>query len=195
MRVSTFPEITMRFFVVFLLFVNASAVAQVRTQPATESNFIGYWRILLVPNEIHKSEMQNEKTGYADPCQFFIHKPDGTWFNISINNGAGVEETKRRCPGMKRADIDLSLYAVRNVSPYKWTKMPNQDGLFYVKNASNPESRALLWKADYILVDIPESMNRGYDLKKGDLLMQLTRRVNATSVAPAWPMILRPVPD
>jgi hypothetical protein len=190
----------MRLIAVLLLLLSTSAVAQAqRIRPATEADFIGYWRIQLVPNELHRSELQNEKTGYADPCQFFVHKPDGSWFNISHTNGAGVEETKRRCPATKRADIDLSLYvslhSFGKASPYKWSKMPNQDGLFYVRDMSGAESRVVLWKADYILVDIPESASRGYDFKKGDLLMQLTRRVNATSVTPIWPMVLRPVLD
>lgn len=164
-------------------------------RPARDVDFIGYWRIQLVPNEMHRSEFKNEQMGYSDPCQFFIHRQDGSWFNVSSNTGAGVEETKRKCLAMKKADVDQLLYSVGNQPPYRWRKMQNQDGLFYVGDPSKAESETLLWKADAVLVDIPESAARGYDFKKGDLLMQLTKRINATSVAPVWPMVLRPLAD
>jgi hypothetical protein len=187
-------KIGLIFIAIFLLGDLSHAQAQ-KFRPATEADFVGYWRITLVPNEMHKSEFKNEQTGYSDPCQFFIHKKDGNWFNMSSNNGAGVEETKRLCPNKKRSDLDLSISAIRNETPYRWKKYTNQDGLFLVSDPSRPGSLPVLWKADLVLVDIPESAARGYDFKKGDLLMQLTRRINATTVAPVWPMVLRPVLD
>lgn len=89
MRVFTF---------IVCLFVCVGAAAQgQKTRPATETDFTGYWRVVLIPNEVHGSAYKNEQMGYADPCQFLVHKPDGTWFNISVTNMAGAEESRRQC--------------------------------------------------------------------------------------------------
>jgi hypothetical protein len=160
--------------------------------PATSENFIGYWRINLIPNEKHKSQYKNENMGYSSPCQFFIHKPNGDWYNLTISNGAGDAESLRRCPN-KKADIDLGMLALSmSKTSITWEKAKLQDGLFYVTDHS-PNGKTLLWKADYVTVDVASEKTIGADLKKGDMFMQITKNQGGNNFAPVWPMVLRPV--
>lgn len=184
-------------FALLVIFSAAASAQMPKTRPATESDFAGYWRIVLIPNDVHKSRFKNEQMGYSDPCQFFVHKPDGTWFNISVTNMGGAEESKRKCP-TKRAAVDVSMVA-QSQSPFKWNKLPNQNGLFFIRDttpqAGPKKPVALLWKADYVLEDIPASPAFGVDVKKGDMIMQITQRMEGNNIAPVWPMILQPVED
>jgi hypothetical protein len=173
-----------------LALVSDVAAQGQKSRPASDADFTGYWRIVLIPNEVHGSPYKNEQMGYADPCQFLVHKADGTWFNITISVLAGEEESKRQCP-TKQAGVDSAMF-MQTQSPFRWHKaIPNQDGLFFIRDTSpqtDPKKPvALLWKADYLLDDVP---NMGW--KKGDLLMQITQR-RGNNIAPIWPMILRPV--
>lgn len=187
----------MKFLATLLLITAATASAQEqKTRPALEADFVGYWRIILIANEVHNSPLKNEKMGYSDPCQFFVHKPGGVWHNISITNVAGPDESKRQCP-TQRSLVDVSLSA-QPTSPFKWTKVPSQNGLFFIMDTSVTDPKAvssLLWKADYVLEDIPAIPSIGFALKKGDLIMQLTRRLEGNRIAPVWPMILRAVQE
>jgi len=190
-------------FIVTIVFsiVSTLAAAEGKTRPASEVDFIGYWRIIPIPNELSRSELKNENMGYSDPCQFLVHKLDGTWYNLTVSNAAGDEESKRKCL-TKKSEVDLGLFSV-GTSSHRWSKLPNRDGLFFVKDMSvtNPkEKSALLWKADLILEDIPSIAIFGTDLQKGDMLMQLTKRVNdnnigSMKIAPIWGMILRPLKE
>jgi hypothetical protein len=184
----------------FVVGLSLSVVAAAQTQktrPATEADFTGYWRIVLIPNEVHRSRFKNEEMGYADPCQFLVHKPDGTWFNISVTNMAGPEESRRQCP-TTRAGVDTAMFA-QTQSPFRWSKLPNQNGLFFIRDTrpqTDPQKPvALLWKADYVLEDVPGNAAFAFDLKKGDVLMQMTQRMGGNNIAPVWPMLLRPVGD
>lgn len=63
----------MKFGLYFLLAVFSSvAMGQAKTRPATEADFIGYWRIVLIANDKTGSRHKNEDMGYADPCQFLF---------------------------------------------------------------------------------------------------------------------------
>ncbi len=179
------------FFVLLLLLASGATAQGQKTRPANEIDFTGYWRIVLIPNEVHGSPYKNEKMGYSDPCKFLVHKPDGSWFNITISVLSGAEESRRQCP-TTQAGVDTAMIA-QTQSPFRWHKAnPNQNGLFFIGDTT-PQSGptkpvALLWKADYVLEDVQQ-----LGLKKGDLLMQITQRVGGNNIAPIWPMILRPV--
>jgi hypothetical protein len=184
----------MRIVAVFLLLLASSVPAQgQKTRPATEADFTGYWRVVLIPDDVHKSRFKNEDTGYANPCQFLIHKADGSWHNISIHNAAGAEESLRQCPTSRTA---VDVFLVAPTSRFRWNKLPNQHGLFWTIDTAStaPQSRsALLWKSDVVLTDIPGSPAFDFDLRRGDLIMQLTRLLGGTNIEPVWPMVLRPV--
>lgn len=189
----------MKFVAILFLFVATLAQAQSsgqKVRPAGEKDFVGYWRIHLIANELHKSQLRNESLRYNDPCQFFIHKPNGAWFNLSISNPAGAEEAKRQCPNSK-ARVDSSLFG-QSSSRYQWKKVPDQEGFFVIRDTQATDTTAIpavLWKADYVTEDIPAPATVGFDLKKGDLIMQLTRRVDEGKIAVVWPMVLRPLRD
>ena len=177
---------------VFLISVGKLAsAAEQPTHPANESEFVGYWRIILIDNDLHKSAIKNEQTGYSDPCQFFINLPDGSWLNISPTIVRGEKATKINCPSGKN-EIDKLIPVSLSVSQhFKWSKLNKQNGLFYI---SDPATKnGLLWKADYVAEDLPAVEKCGFDLKKGDMIMQLARRLGPAEIAPVWPMILRPV--
>lgn len=182
-------------FTFFTIFSISSLAKSPLTQPATETQFSGYWRIVLIPNDIHKKKFKNEELGYSDPCQFFVHKPDGTWFNISITNMAGADESVRKCPNNSAALEQVILS--RPQSEYRWSKFLNRDGLYLIKdttpNTDTKKPVALIWKSDYILTDIPASPSFNFELKKGDLFMQLMQPTEDHRLAVAWPMILRPI--
>ena len=180
---------------VVILSTAAFAQSQ-KSRPATESDFSGYWRIVLIPNEVHNSKIKNEQTGYSDPCQFFVHRPDGTWFNVSVANMAGAERSKSECP-TTRAAVDAK-FASFGKPEFRWRKAPNQDGFFFIGVLASQEPKkaaALLWKADYVLEDTSHSQASSVEFKKGDMIMQLTQRTADNRVAPVWPTILRPVGD
>lgn len=188
-------------FVATLLFIVSTfaSATEGKTRPASETDFVNYWRIILIPNELHKSEFKNENMGFSDPCQFLVLKSDGSWYNLTVSNMAGNEASRNKCP-TRKSEIDLSLFAV-GTSPHRWSKLPNRDGLFFVKDMSvtDPKEKlAFLWKVDLILEDISSISIFGTDLKKGDMLMQLTKPINNNNIgpmkiAPIWGMILRPL--
>ncbi|MFZ3019644.1 MAG: hypothetical protein WA056_14435 [Gallionella sp.] len=161
------------------------------THPANENEFVGYWRILLIDNNRHKSGIKNEETNYIDPCQFLIHQSDGSWMNISPMIVNGQKATKDNCP-TDRAEIDKHIAIAKSISqPFKWSKLKNKNGLFYV--ADSATNSGLLWKADYVAEDLPVVERIGFELKRGDMIMQLARFLGPTEIAPIWPMVLRPV--
>jgi len=187
------------FTLIFIISTSALA-ADAKTRPASETDFVNYWRIILIPNELHKSEFKNESMGFSDPCQFLVIKSDGSWHNLTINNMAGEEASRNKCP-TKKSEVNLGLFAV-GTSPHRWNKLPNRDGLFFVKDMSvtDPKEKlAFLWKADLILEDIPSISIFGTDLKKNYMLMQLTKPINHNvgqiNIAPIWGMILRPLKE
>lgn len=165
---------------------------EARIRPATEQEFTGYWRIRLVPNEVHRSEIKNERTGYADPCQFFLHRADGIWWNVSISRGGSPEEARRNCPTLKRADID-QMERLRGAPSYEWIKVKSANGLYIVREKKAERPGGLIWKADYIVEDVPDAIARGWEMRKGSMVMNLMRVVGQGQVTPAWPMILEPV--
>lgn len=174
-----------------VFFMDVAVAAGQSTHPATESEFVGYWRIILIDNDRHKSGIKNEQTNYTDPCQFLVHQSDGSWMNISPMIVGGQKATKENCP-TDRAEIDKHIAIAKSLSqPFKWSKLGNQNGLFYVTDPTT--NTGLLWKADYVVEDLPAVERIGFELKKGDVIMQLTRRLGPNEIAPVWPMVLRPV--
>lgn len=165
-----------------------------KIRPATNADFSGYWRIVLIPNHLHKN-VKNESMGFSDPCQFLVHKPDGIWDNITITNGAGVDETVRQCTTTTKSLIDIARLS-KPASPFRWNKNQFQDGFFYIKNSSITDPKAIagnLWKVDYVTEDFPAAGLFGFDLKKGEMIMQLTQVLEGNRVLPVWSMVLRPV--
>ena len=186
----------MRFLGTLLFFFSTLALAQAPMQkirPATDTDFPGYWRVVLTPDELHK-QVPNEAMGFSEPCQLVIHQSDGTWRKMSIASGAGDDETKRQCPP-SRSLIDQILLT-QAASPFRWSKQPNQDGYFFVRNISITDPTAVaahLWKADYVAEDFPSAGFLGFDLKKGEMLMQLTKPLGNNRFVPVWSMVLRPI--
>jgi len=182
---------------VLLIAVSSAAFGQDdKTHPATESEFVGYWKIKLIPNEKHRSQFKNEDVGYSEKCQFIIFKHGGEGHSITFRNAAGEEKTSETC-SIRKSDIDLGLlFPSQAAQRSEWQKVPKQEGLFFTKDSSKTDSKvpsALLWKADYVTEDISTVGAVGFDLQKGDMIMQVTRRLNDNSIAPVWPMVLRPV--
>lgn len=175
------------------LLISPMAWAQeAKTRPATDQDFAGYWRIRLIPNEVHRSEIKNERTGYADPCQFFLHHSDGTWWNISISRGSTPEEARKICPTLKKADID-QMQSLRGAPRYEWLQVKSAAGVYIVREKKAERPAGLIWKADYIVDDDASAISRGWEIRKGSMLMHLMRVVGPGQVTPAWPMILEPV--
>lgn len=111
---------------------------------------------------------------------------------------AGREESLRQYPTSKAA-IDVTLFPQSSVSPprFSWVKVRSQDGLFFVQDNSvtDPKAtKALLWKADYVLENTPAVATIGFDLIKGDMIMQRTASAGGNNLVVVWPMVLRPVP-
>jgi len=53
----------MRFFLLLFLIWSSVAVAQSKNvRPANDSDFTGYWRVVLIPNDVHRSRFKNEVT-------------------------------------------------------------------------------------------------------------------------------------
>ncbi len=149
------------------------AFGQAKTRPATEADFTGYWRIVLIPDEVHHSRLTNKQVGYADRCQYFVHRRDGAWLNVTLDG---------QCPAKRSA---LEGGTALMYSPFKWERVPGEEGLFFIRSPD----QAVLWKADYVL----EDMESDVLLLRGDLVMQLTERTGPGTVAPVWPMVLRPL--
>src|SRR4051812_26732821 len=91
-----------------LAFAATCVSAQGKMVPASEAQFTGYWRIILIPDEIHKSSIKNASTGYDHPCQFFVHEAGGAWRSVTIGDPAGAEETKAACP-VKKSQLAAAL--------------------------------------------------------------------------------------
>jgi len=145
-----------------------------KTRPATVADFTGYWRVVLIPDEVHKSRFTNKQVGYTDQCQYFVHRLDGAWLNVTLDG---------QCP-VKRSALEAGTALM--YSPFKWERVPGEDGLFFIRAPDN----AVVWKADYVLEDMPGE----FLLLRGDLVMQLTEKTGPGTVAPVWPMVLRPLP-
>lgn len=181
-----------------LAFSSLASAESSKTHPATESEFVGYWKIKLIPNEKHRSQFKNEDVGYSEKCQFLIFTPNGEGNSITFTNISGEEPSAENCTSNK-SDIDLGLISpTQVVKGTEWQKVPKQEGLFFTKDHSKTDTTAaiaLLWKVDYVLEDIETTSAFGFNLKKGDMIMQVTRRLSDNSVAPVWPMVLRPVQE
>lgn len=162
----------MRLLVLLAALLPLAAFAQ-KTRPATEADFTGYWRVVLIPDEVHKSRFTNKQVGYTDQCQYFVHRLDGAWLNVTLDG---------QCP-VKRSALEAGTALM--YSPFKWERVPGEDGLFFIRAPDN----AVVWKADYVLEDLPGEVL----LLRGDLVMQLTERTGPGMVAPVWPMVLRPL--
>ena len=168
----------MRLLALLALLVPALAAAQgLKTRPATEKDFTGYWRIVLIPDEVHHSRFKNVQMGYSAHCQYFVHRDDRVWFNVTLE---GDCVTKRSA---------LEAGTALMYSPFRWESVPDSAGLFFIRNADE----AVIWKADYVLEDTPPTPERDVLLLKGDLVMQLTEKTGPRTVAPVWPMVLRPL--
>lgn len=183
-------------YIFFLAISNLTFAQSNKTHPATESEFVGYWKIKLIPNEKHRSQFKNEDVGYSEKCQFLVFKPNGEGYSIIFTDPSGQEKSSETC-SFRRSDIDLELrLPTQAAKRSEWKKVPKPEGLFFTKElpeADPKASIALLWKVDYVLEDIDTTKAFGFDLKKGDMIMQVTRRLSDNSVAPVWPMVLRPV--
>jgi len=151
--------------------------AMPKTRPATVADFMGYWRVVLIPDEVHKSRFTNKQVGYTDQCQYFVHRLDGAWLNVTLDG---------QCP-VKRSALEAGTALM--YSPFKWERVPGEDGLFFIRAPDN----AVVWKADYVLEDTAPA-EAGVLLLRGDLVMQLTEKTGPGTVAPVWPMVLRPLP-
>lgn len=187
----------MRLVATLLLFVSTivSAQDQAPIRPATNADLPGYWRVVLLPDELHKL-VKNETMGFSGPCRFLILKADGTWHNVSIANGAGDEETLRQCP-TQRSAIDQLLTSLPP-SKIRWNKHQFQDGFLFSRDISITDPNAIaghLWKVDYVAEDFPSAKLFGFDLKKGEMIMQLTRSGGNNMVIPVWSMVLRPIQE
>lgn len=182
-----------------LLFVSLSAAQEQGGLQSTRLNvlrsaqpneFAGYWRIVLIPDEKLNLKIQNKNTGFADPCQFFIHKEDGSWMNISISYGASDEETRSRCPHTTKKDID-SMLAANSISPiHGWSQL--RLGFYRVKDGLTGYDNQV-WAVDYVTEDV--SIANYFDFKQGDLIMNLGIPAEKGKVMLAWRMVLRPVLD
>ena len=179
-------------FVSFLLFFSVQMALAQEEKPlrsATEAEFVGYWRIMLIPDEKSNLRVRNKDTGLADPCQVLIHRQDGFWFNITVSNGAGEEESRRRCPALTRKDVDLYLAAARAPKRFKWKKLT--PSVFEIQDEITKDKR--YWVADFTTRDA--SLPNFFDLKQGDLVMNMAIPAPDGRVVTAWRMVLRPIPS
>ncbi len=165
----------MKLLVLLAALVPLLAFGQAKTRPATEADFTGYWRVVLIPDEVHKSRFTNRQVGYTDRCQYLAHRRDGAWFNVTLEGA---------CPAKRSA---LEGGTALMYSPFRWERVPGKEGLFFIRNAGE----AVVWKADYVVEDSPPDSE--VMLLRGDLVMQLTERTGPNTVAPVWPMVLRPL--
>lgn len=177
--------------VLLFMLPRAGLAEEQKLRSATAAEFVGYWKIVLIPNEVHGSPVKNEQMGYSGPCQFLVLRADGNWFSVNITNMAGDEQSKRQCP-TKRAEVDTSLLGQQQ-SRYRWSIFPNLSGMFVQSDTApqSPQAKSmLLWKADLVLEDVPS-----LGMRKGDMLLQVARQTAGGQFAPVWPMILRPIPE
>lgn len=173
-----------------LFFLSNLAYAQEqKIIPSSKADFIGYWRIILIPDEFQKGTFKNSQMGYSAPCQFFVNYPDGSWLNTTVTNMAGAKESKDKCPKIK-SELDVSL-AFGDKSKFKWEQI--REGYFHIheastKTASNPIG--IVWKADKILA---KTFFFGLTLGKGDLIMQIIKPVSQNRGEAIYAMVLRPL--
>jgi hypothetical protein len=195
-------ENIVRFWLLLLLsLMSANALAQAGLRPADETDLIGVWRVMLIDNEVHRSRIRNEDIGYSGICQFFVHRSDGGWHNMALQNAAGKTETLARCPSRK-ADVEAALTGHQALAggPYRWSRMNNTLPLYLIQDLG-PDGKALAWKADIVQANLPAHPGIGFELLPGDLLMQHARLTATPDGAPAlelelvWPMVLRPLRD
>lgn len=184
------------FMLALTCFTNLSEAAGVKMHMASESDFVGFWRIMLIPNELSRSELKNEVSGYSDPCQFFIHLSSGKWVNLtvltSIKDSEGKEVKLKDCPATK-SELEPNLTAVNATSSeYVWHIQKGSDGFFWVKKA-NSQVGDFLWRAVIIDENISRPDIFGFDLVQGDMTMNLMRRRVDGKIEAFWGMVLRPL--
>lgn len=183
----------MRLIAFFLLLTATAAHAQTfKTHPAQAGELVGYWRIMLIPNDKTHSPIRNEETGYADPCQFLVLRDDGTASNITIASINADEESRRKCPDHKK-DIDAATWLSGGRNNLSWKMNEKIKGVFML--IEKAKSNGQMWKADFVEEDFDTSSRLSFPLKGGDLILQLLKKVNENTVGPIWPMVLRPVSD
>lgn len=181
-----------------LSLLGSGASAQTGMRPASEADFTGYWRILLIPDEVHGAELRNEQIGFTGPCQFFVHRADGQWHNISIGHNAPREEALRHCP-TRRAELEAVLAANRaRAGDYAWRRMNPLLPLYLIEDRG-PGGKTMAWKADHVETELPPGPRIGFALHKGDLLLQHARLATTLDGLPSielvWPMVLRPLAE
>lgn len=159
-------------------------------RPSKQSEFIGYWRIILFSDDKLNQRIKNKDTGFAGPCQFFINKADGSWLHIGIFYDANEEKTRDHCPLITKEDINLILAANSIYPIYKWSE--KRSGMFYMEDMlTGYDNQA--WAVDYVTEDV--SLPNYFDFNKGDLVMNLGIPAGKGRVMLAWRMVLRPVLD
>jgi hypothetical protein len=165
------------------------------TRPATEKDFIGYWKIVLIPDEIQKSRIKNKdiKLYSSPPCRFLSHRPNGDWTNFSASSPAGDEATQRNCD--KRLSAIKFAAESSGQAEYRWERMRGDEGLFFLLRAS-PKQPVEIWKVETVTDAAKLKVDWGVsELKDGDLLVQLMfPRENSGSRIPTldrvWMMVL-----
>ena len=182
--------IRIKWILLLLMGIAATCGAQEKAlRPAQDTEFIGYWRIMLIPDEKSNLKIQNRETGFSDPCQVLVHKADGGWFNITISNLAGDEASRRQCDALKKKDVDASPALLGARNRFTWKRATPQ--VFEVEDVTSKAKR--YWLADYVTKDT--SAPNYFDFKLGDLVMSMALPTGDGRVAIAWRMVLRPIPE
>ena len=190
-----------------LLSANTSFGADPKTHPANESEFVGYWRVHTVSDEIRREnlkdsnlgfDVKNADTGLGDPCQFVIILASRHWATIPMEKMGSADEARKQCLSTSKKDVQATVLLMQNLSTTQrsWQPAPNVVGAYLMHY---PElKKTLIWKADTVDESALSPKLTGFDLMAGDMVMTILKVIQGetpqtSKVIPAWYAVLRPV--
>lgn len=142
--------------------------------PLKEGELVGYWQVMEVPDGKQTGKYKNADMYNGEPCNVQIFKDNGTYATVSVRTGPVLEANKRQCEA-RREMVELSIVATQAFSsPAKWRALtPDKQGMFLTEFQSKGATVGLAWAASRISRDLPTTNALGFNLKKGDIVMDL----------------------
>jgi len=165
---------------------------------AIESDIPGYWSVLLLDRFESEGPIKNRDMFHGAACNVHVFKSDGKYINVISEVGVTDTVKKTRC-ARTIAEVDKGLLAINSMSTTwsTWQALgAKNSGGFSTRGPTDPGD--LSWQIVIVeeeTDDPVQAQNFGFELKKGDLILNLLKRVQGSSFRVMWFTVLRRISE